>query len=149
MLAHQDSSLVGRIEVPYDCRACGFAGTARVHATGTDESDMRDHGRVTASMQLCPQCGQRPRGVVAYYMAGTVLGALAMIALCGVIASLMGGAWSVAMVGFGVVMSILFLRSRHRRLELVHVLVERIKPRAVAPPMRSFDEPPRTPRMLG
>lgn len=143
-----------RVEVDFDCRACGFAGTATVHGEGMGtstsflvldrghadqaalaeaEAEARHHAAVTAALMPCPRCHRRSMAAATQFVALTAVGAAMLLG--GAVAArwLFGGGrgWLLVALLVGSAASLVWRKRRHFRQ--VPILVEAVRPRAALP----------------
>jgi hypothetical protein len=156
MATKHTAGAVTRVEVDYDCRGCGFAGTAMVHGEGIGtstsfvvldrgdaaqaaraeaEAEARHHATVTAALMPCPRCHRRSMAAATQFVAMTAVGVAALLG--GAVAArwLFGGAvegWILVVWLVGSAVSVVARKRRHFRQ--VPLLVEAVRPRAAALP---------------
>jgi hypothetical protein len=143
-----------KVEVDFDCAACGFAGTALVNAEGigtatsfigVDRDPAREaaleesaedavhQARVTAALLPCPRCRHRSRAVIAQFVIFTVIGVVALLALAALAFWLDDGyrGWLIGGVLLVAAAQVAWRKRRH--FKEAEARVETVRLRAVLP----------------
>ena len=143
-----------KVEVDFDCAACGFAGTALVNAEGigtatsfivVDRDPAREaaleesaedavhQARVTAALLPCPRCRRRSRAVIAQFVILTVLGVIALVALATLAFWLDDGfrGWLIGGALLAAAVQVAWRKRRH--FKEAEARVEAVRLRAVLP----------------
>ena len=174
MLVKHSTNLDATVEVAFTCAACGFSADASVHARGVGTSvgilgvgsdastkaaddearaDLEHDAKVTLSLARCPRCGHASASARGFFVAGTLLGVTAIVALGVGALWMLGGAFGVLSAALFAIGAAAFARRRWHRLVETKTFIDNMRPRPAQLPrasiVRELPKPPPAPPAEG